>query len=81
MLDPKLKTGELSLLLVRIYRVLYTKVDEDTEQMIHWLHTENCHVQGAPIKPAKALKVLVAWLSTWIRLMLRIPLKMISPCD
>lgn len=42
------KSGELALLLVRIYRSLYALVDGETEQMKHWMRTLNQGTGGVP---------------------------------
>ncbi|GAA3969987.1 MbcA/ParS/Xre antitoxin family protein [Allohahella marinimesophila] len=40
-IDPKGKTGELALLLIRIYQALFVLVGGDSKAMKHWVKTEN----------------------------------------
>lgn len=47
-LDPESKAGELALILIRCYRSLYVLVGGKTDDMKHWMHTENLHVGGVP---------------------------------
>ena len=42
-IDPASKTGELALLVVRLYRSLAVLVGNDRELMRHWFHTANHH--------------------------------------
>ncbi|MEO5813545.1 MAG: antitoxin Xre-like helix-turn-helix domain-containing protein [Rhodanobacter sp.] len=45
-IDPERKTGELALLLVRLFRSLDPLVGSDTEKRKAWMHTKN-HALGA----------------------------------
>ncbi|MCF6299045.1 MAG: MbcA/ParS/Xre antitoxin family protein [Thiomicrorhabdus sp.] len=47
-IDPQSKAGELALLLIRCYRSLFVLVGGKTDDMKHWMHTENRHVGGIP---------------------------------
>ena len=55
-LDPASKQGELSLILIRIYRALFAMVGGDRDSMIHWLRTENDHVGGVPVELVKSVQ-------------------------
>lgn len=64
-LDPKSKSGELALLLIRCYRSLYVLVGGKTEDMRHWMHTDNLHTGGVPaeqVKSVQGLAEVVAYL-------------------
>jgi hypothetical protein len=47
-IDPASKTGELALLLVRLYRSLSVLVGNDRRLLRHWFHTTNLHKWSAP---------------------------------
>ncbi|HJN35024.1 MAG: antitoxin Xre/MbcA/ParS toxin-binding domain-containing protein [Prochlorococcus sp.] len=47
-IDPANKTGELALLLIRLYRSLSVLVGNDAIQLRHWFHTPNRHTGGVP---------------------------------
>jgi len=47
-IDPESKAGELALLLIRCYRSLYVLVGGKSDDLKHWMHTENLHVGGIP---------------------------------
>lgn len=47
-IDPANKTGELALLLIRLYRSLSVLVGNDAIQLRHWFHTSNRHTGGVP---------------------------------
>ncbi|MCY1410327.1 hypothetical protein D3C76_684010 [compost metagenome] len=53
------KTGELSLLLVRIYRALYALFGGNLEDMRHFLRTENRHLGGVPLQLMSQVQGLV----------------------
>jgi len=64
-LDPRGKSGELALLLIRVYRSLYALVGGDREQMRHWLHTRNLDTGGVPaeqMRQVQGLGEVVAYL-------------------
>jgi len=46
--DPESKSGELAMMLVRIYRALYALMGGDEAAMKHWLRTENRYFHTAP---------------------------------
>ena len=58
-LDPQSKTGELALLLVRVYRALYAMVGGDGDAMRHWLRTGNSHLGGAPLQLMSSVQGLI----------------------
>jgi hypothetical protein len=47
-IEPSSKSGELALLLIRVYRALFVLVGGDAAQMRHWMRTHNLHVGGVP---------------------------------
>lgn len=57
-LDPTSKAGELALLLIRCYRSLFVLVGGKTEDMKHWMHTENRHTGGTPAEQVKTVQGL-----------------------
>ncbi len=64
-LDPRSKSGELALLLIRVYRSLYALVGGDRGQMRHWLHTRNRDTGGVPadqMRQVQGLCEVVAYL-------------------
>lgn len=54
-LDPKTKSGELALLLIRAYRSLFALNGGNQKAMIHWLNTYNYHVAGVPVEEMKSV--------------------------
>ena len=52
-LDPKSKSGELALLLIRVYRALFALNGGNQEAMLHWLNTYNYHIQAVPLDAMK----------------------------
>lgn len=64
-IDPDSKSGELALLLVRLYRSLYVLIGGDSELMRHWLHTHNRDTGAVPaeqVRQIQGLAELVAYL-------------------
>lgn len=59
-IDPDSKSGELALLLVRVYRSLAVMVDDDRAQLRHWLKTSNRHTGGVPAEQLQSVQGLVA---------------------
>lgn len=57
-LDPDSKPGELALLLIRCYRSLYVLVGGNSEDIRHWMHTENQHTGGIPINQVQTVQGL-----------------------
>ena len=47
-IDPSTPNGQLALMLVRIYRGLYTLVGGQEEDMKHWMHTRIRSLHGVP---------------------------------
>jgi transcriptional regulator with XRE-family HTH domain len=62
-LDPKSKEGELSLLLVRVYRSLDALVGTDDQKRIAWMRGQNKALGGVPLKLIERADGLVATLS------------------
>ena len=58
-LDPASKTGELALLLIRLYRSLSVLVGTDRLQLRHWFHTANRHTGGVPAEQVQRTEGLV----------------------
>jgi len=54
-IDPNSKEGELSLLLIRIYRSLYALNGGNIGAIRHWLTTHNRHIQGVPLECMKSV--------------------------
>ncbi len=54
-IDPNSKEGELSLLLIRIYRSLYALNGGNIGAIRHWLTTNNRHIQGVPLECMKSV--------------------------
>ena len=48
-LRPQSKTGELALLLIRVYRALFALFGGNLQDMRHFLRTENRHLAGVPL--------------------------------
>lgn len=64
-IKPDDKTGELALLLVRVYRSLYALVDGNPKHMKHWMHTLNHGTRGIPreqVLSVQGLSQVVAYL-------------------
>ncbi len=53
-LDPKSKSGELALLLLRAYRALSTILNQDDRAIIHWLNSEKELLQNLDANTAHA---------------------------
>lgn len=56
---PASKSGELALLLIRVYRSLYVLIGGDPQNIQHWIHTENRHIGGVPAEVIKRPEGLV----------------------
>ena len=64
-IDPQSKTGELALILIRVYRDLYALFGGNVAQMRHWLNTENTHLNATPrqlLPSVQGLSSVVAYL-------------------
>jgi len=59
-IDPASKTGELALLLIRVYRSLAVLVGNDRQLLRHWFHTANRHTGGVPAEQVQRTEGLVA---------------------
>ena len=58
-IDPDTKSGELALLLIRVYRSLFALVGGDSVQMKHWMKTANRHTGGVPAEQVLSIQGLV----------------------
>lgn len=58
-IDPKSKTGELALYLIRCYRSLFVVVGGSSENIKHWFNTMNHHLNGVPKEKVKDIWGLV----------------------
>ena len=58
-IDPTSKTGELALLLIRLYRSLSVLVGNDRKLLRHWFHTANRHTGGVPADQMQRTEGLV----------------------
>lgn len=58
-LRPQSKTGELALLLIRIYRALFALFGGNLQDMRHFLRTENHHLAGVPLVMMRQVQGLV----------------------
>ena len=59
-IDPRSKSGELALMLIRTYRSLFVLVGGKEEALRHWMHTPNRHTRGVPAEQVKSVQGLVA---------------------
>lgn len=58
-LDPAGKSGELALMLIRVYRALFALVGEQPQALRHWMQTENHHLNGVPADLVRRVEGLV----------------------
>jgi transcriptional regulator with XRE-family HTH domain len=58
-LRPQSKTGELALLLIRVYRALFALFGGNQQDMRHFLRTENRHLAGVPLQQMSQVQGLV----------------------
>ncbi|MCU7904330.1 MAG: MbcA/ParS/Xre antitoxin family protein [Candidatus Thiodiazotropha sp. (ex Epidulcina cf. delphinae)] len=58
-LDPRSKSGELALLLIRLYRSLYALLGGGAEDLRHWMKTMNRHTGGVPADQVKTVQGLL----------------------
>ena len=49
-LRPQSKSGELALLLIRVYRALFALFGGNLQDMRHFLRTDNRHLAGVPLE-------------------------------
>jgi hypothetical protein len=54
-LDPASKSGELALLLIRVYRSLFVLVGGEPGDLRHWMHTENRDLGGVPAQQLRTV--------------------------
>ena len=57
-IEPKSKAGELASLLIRCYRSLFVLVGGNTDDMKHWMHTDNRHTGGVPAEQVQTVQGL-----------------------
>ncbi len=57
-LDPRSKSGELALLLIRCYRSLHVLVGGRDADLQHWMHTENRDTGGVPAQQVRSVQGL-----------------------
>lgn len=57
-IDPGSKSGELALLLIRVYRSLHVLVGGQPEDIKHWINTDNLHTQGVPCEQLQTVQGL-----------------------
>ena len=58
-IDPSSKEGELSILLIRLYRSLDVLFGGNIEQCRLWLRSENLHLSMAPIQFIQSISGLI----------------------
>jgi hypothetical protein len=58
-IDPESKSGELALLLIRVYRSLYVLVGGQKGDLRHWMSTDNRHTGGIPAEQVKTVAGLI----------------------
>ena len=58
-MDPASKTGELALLLIRLYRSLSVLVGNDRKLLRHWFHTANRHTGGVPAEQVRGTEARI----------------------
>lgn len=57
-IEPEAKSGELALLLIRVYRSLFVLVGGDEAAMRHWMRTANHHTGGVPAEQVRSIQGL-----------------------
>lgn len=57
-IDPDSKSGELALMLIRLYRSLYVLIGGDPELMRQWLHTYNRGIGAVPAEQVRQVQGL-----------------------
>ena len=58
-IDPDSKPGELAKLLIRSYRSLAVMLDDNANQVLHWMQTANRHTGGVPAQQVRTVAGLV----------------------
>lgn len=58
-LDPRTKSGEIALLLIRAYRSLDALMGGNDEQSRAWLRADNSHIGAIPIERIRSVEGLV----------------------
>ncbi|MCP5151872.1 MAG: DUF2384 domain-containing protein [Ectothiorhodospiraceae bacterium] len=57
-LAPDTKSGELALMLIRVYRSLHVLVGGEGSDIRHWMRTPNHHTRGVPAEQCKTVQGL-----------------------
>ncbi|MEJ2404788.1 MAG: MbcA/ParS/Xre antitoxin family protein [Candidatus Thiodiazotropha sp.] len=58
-LDPTSKSGELALLLIRLYQSLFALTGGAAGTLKHWMHTRNLQTGGVPADQVKSVQGLL----------------------
>lgn len=58
--NPKSKSGELAMFLIRVFRSLFALVGGDQAQILHFMRSENRGTGGIPIEQVKRVSGLVS---------------------
>jgi len=58
-INPNTKSGELALMLIRVYRSLFVLMGGNSAQMKHWMKTPNVHTGGVPADQVLSIPYLV----------------------
>ncbi|TCB64875.1 hypothetical protein E0H88_14575 [Acinetobacter sp. ANC 4216] len=64
MLDPSSQQGEIALILIRIYKAIYSLNGGDIDWMHHFLNSPNLLTGGVPIKQMESMSGLLSVLQT-----------------
>ncbi len=59
LIDPKSKEGEIAVLFLRVFRSLDALMGGSQEKSRRWLHAENDHLGGAPVRLIETVPGLV----------------------
>ena len=58
-INPNTKSGELALMLIRVYRSLFVLMGGESVQIKHWMKTPNIHTGGVPADQVRGIETLV----------------------
>ncbi len=58
-IEPRSKSGELALLLIRCYRSLYALIGGQSREIQHWMRTPNHGTGGVPAEQVKSVQGLI----------------------
>ncbi len=59
LIDPKSKEGEIAVLFLRVFRSLDALMGGSEEKSRQWLHAENLHLGGFPVRLIETLSGLI----------------------